>query len=166
MTTKKLLLSISILVALALVVILLLTTMTAKKTQEITGDWKGTLNVQGVNLELIFHIVENDGTYSTTMDVPIQGESGIAIEKIEFVNGELTLSSEQLQLSYKGTLKGETIEGNYEQAGMILPLTLTKFENKLPGDISLPSTDEQLAELIAFDKGDFKYKVEDYFARP
>jgi dipeptidyl aminopeptidase/acylaminoacyl peptidase len=39
-------------------------------------------------------------------------------------------------------------------------------EHKLPGDTSLPSTDEELAELITYDKGDFKYKVEDYFARP
>ncbi|MDR2653332.1 MAG: S9 family peptidase [Prevotellaceae bacterium] len=166
MTTKKLLLSIGSLVALALVVILLLTTMTTKKTQEITGDWKGTLNVQGMNMELIFHIVENEGTYSSTMDVPMQGASGVAIDATEFKDGELTLSSAQLQLTYKGKLNGETIEGNFEQAGMTLPLTLTKFENKLPGDASLPSNEEELAKLVEFDKGDFKYKVEDYFARP
>ncbi|MDR0754198.1 MAG: S9 family peptidase, partial [Prevotellaceae bacterium] len=166
MTTKKLLLSISVLIALALVVILLLTTMTTKKTQEITGNWKGTLNVQSVDMELIFHIEEDSGTYSTTIDIPMQSASGIAIEKTEFVNGELTLSSAQLQLSYKGTLKGETIEGTLEQAGETLPLTLTKFESKLPGDASLPSTDEELAKLIDYDKGDFKYRVEDYFARP
>ncbi|MDR1551890.1 MAG: S9 family peptidase [Prevotellaceae bacterium] len=166
MTTKKLLLSIGLLVALALVVILLLKTMTTNKTQEITGDWKGTLSVQGVNMELIFHIAETEGTYSATIDVPMQGASGIAIETTEFKDGELTLSSAQLQLTYKGKLKGETIEGNIEQMGMTLPLTLTKFESKLPGDVSLPSSDEELAKLIEFDKGDFKYKVEDYFARP
>ncbi|MDR2126778.1 MAG: S9 family peptidase, partial [Prevotellaceae bacterium] len=166
MTKKGLLLSAGALIALALIVILLLTTMKAKNTQEITGDWKGTLNVQGVNMELIFHIAANDGTYSTTVDVPMQSVSGIAIDTTELVNDELTLSSVQLQFSYKGTLKDGAIEGNFEQAGMSLPLTLTKFENKLPGDVSLPSTDEELAKLIAFDKGDFKYKVEDYFARP
>jgi hypothetical protein len=139
--------------------------MTAK-TQKIASDWKGTLTVQGVNMELIFHIAENNGMYSTSMDIPIQGASGIAIETTKFENDELTLSSAQLQLSYKGTLKGETIEGNFIQGGMTLPLTLTKFESKLPGDTSLPSTDEELVELIKFDKGDFKYKVEDYFARP
>ncbi|MDR1347725.1 MAG: S9 family peptidase [Prevotellaceae bacterium] len=166
MTTKKLLLSIGLLVALALVVILLLTTMTTKKTQEITGDWKGTLNVQGMDMELIFHIVENEGTYSATIDVPMQGASGLAIETVEFVNDELTLSSAQLQLSYKGKLKGETVEGNFEQQGMTLPLSLSKFDSKLPGNASLPSSDEELAKLIEFDKGDFKYKVEDYFTRP
>jgi dipeptidyl aminopeptidase/acylaminoacyl peptidase len=166
MTKKKLLLSASALIALVLVVILLLTTMTAKKTQEITGDWKGTLSVQGMELEIIFHISKTDGIYSAALDVPLQGASGIEVETVEFKSNELTLSSAQMQMSYKGKLNGETIEGNFEQAGMTLPLTLTKFENKLPGNASLPSTEEELAGLMAFDKSDFKYKVEDYFARP
>ncbi|MBK1897073.1 S9 family peptidase [Chryseobacterium paridis] len=37
---------------------------------------------------------------------------------------------------------------------------------KLPGDVSLPSTKASLEKLISYDKGHFKYKVEDYFARP
>ncbi|MDH6254255.1 dipeptidyl aminopeptidase/acylaminoacyl peptidase [Chryseobacterium sp. H1D6B] len=37
---------------------------------------------------------------------------------------------------------------------------------KLPGDLSLVSSKAALDKLISYDKGDFKYKVEDYFARP
>ena len=37
---------------------------------------------------------------------------------------------------------------------------------KLPGDVTLPSTKASLEKLISYDKGNFKYKVEDYFARP
>ena len=37
---------------------------------------------------------------------------------------------------------------------------------KLPGDASLPSSKESLEKMVSFDKGNFKYKVEDYFARP
>ncbi|SHL97922.1 Dipeptidyl aminopeptidase/acylaminoacyl peptidase [Chryseobacterium carnipullorum] len=37
---------------------------------------------------------------------------------------------------------------------------------KLPGDPTLPSSKETLDKLISYDKGNFKYKVEDYFARP
>ncbi|MCT4216554.1 S9 family peptidase [Elizabethkingia anophelis] len=36
---------------------------------------------------------------------------------------------------------------------------------KLPGDATLPSTKENLEQLVSYDKGNFKYKVEDYFAR-
>jgi dipeptidyl aminopeptidase/acylaminoacyl peptidase len=37
---------------------------------------------------------------------------------------------------------------------------------QLPGDATLPSTNASLEKLISYDTGDFKYKVEDYFARP
>ncbi|MDR0725795.1 MAG: S9 family peptidase, partial [Prevotellaceae bacterium] len=167
MITKKILLSSSSLIALTLFVILLLTSMTIKDTEKIAGDWKATLTLQpGVDLELIFRIVENNGKYSTTISIPAKSASEIAIEKTEFVNGELSFSSAKLQLSYKGVLKGETIEGNFTQEGKTSPLTLTKIESKLPGDASLPSSDEELAKLIDYDKGNFKYRVEDYFARP
>ncbi|MDR2682392.1 MAG: S9 family peptidase, partial [Dysgonamonadaceae bacterium] len=138
--------------------------MTAKA--QITGDWKGTLDVQGMKLEIIFHISEADGAYSATLDVPLQGAAGIPFETVQFEDNQLTIALSQMQLSYKGTLAGETIEGSFEQGGMTLPLTLAKFESKLPGNTSLPSTEEELTALIAYDKGDFKYKVEDYFARP
>ncbi|MDR0864223.1 MAG: S9 family peptidase [Candidatus Symbiothrix sp.] len=36
----------------------------------------------------------------------------------------------------------------------------------LPGNTSLPSSEQELAALMTFDQGDFKYKVEDYFSRP
>ncbi|WP_333597057.1 S9 family peptidase [Chryseobacterium flavum] len=37
---------------------------------------------------------------------------------------------------------------------------------KLPGDPTLPSSKANLEKLVSYDKGNFKYKVEDYFARP
>lgn len=37
---------------------------------------------------------------------------------------------------------------------------------KLPGDPTLPSTKANLEKLVSYDKGNFKYRVEDYFARP
>lgn len=46
---------------------------------------------------------------------------------------------------------------------MVNAQTSTK---KLPGDLTLPSSKENLEKLVSYDKGDFKYKVEDYFARP
>ena len=133
---------------------------------QITGDWKGSIKVQGIDLELIFHILENDGTFSATLDVPLQGAAGINMETVEFDDNQLTIKSAMLQASFTGKLEGEAIEGSFEQAGMSFPLVLTKFESKLPGDTSLPSSEEELKQLAEYDKGNFKYKVEDYFSRP
>ena len=38
--------------------------------------------------------------------------------------------------------------------------------DSLPGNISLPSTQEELAKIVALDKGNYKYAVEDYFVKP
>ncbi|MCD0479244.1 S9 family peptidase [Chryseobacterium sp. LC2016-29] len=39
-------------------------------------------------------------------------------------------------------------------------------ESKLPGNPTLVSSKATIEKLISYDKGNFKYKVEDYFARP
>ena len=51
------------------------------KAQEIQGDWQGKISYQGTELSIIFHITGQQGEYSTSMDSPDQGATGIAIEK-------------------------------------------------------------------------------------
>lgn len=134
---------------------------------QIVGDWKGSISVQGMELELIFHIADDNGQLQTTLDIPLQGATGIPVEKTEFENNELNLTLSALQAKFKGTLKDDkTIEGNFEQMGMSLPLNLTKFVSKLPGNPALVTSDEDLQKLINQDKRSYKYKVEDYFSRP
>lgn len=134
--------------------------------QNMTGDWKGSLSVQGVDLELIFHITAENGTFSGTLDVPMQGAADVPVDIVEVADGNVKLGVTAAQIVYKGTLQGDSITGNYEQSGMTLPLTLKRFESKLPGDPALVSSDEELKALAALDKGDYKYSVADYFARP
>jgi len=133
---------------------------------QIQGAWKGTLNVQGMQLEVIFHISKTDGVYSSTMDVPLQGASGVPIDGTTFADNQLTLTSALLGLGFTGKLEGETITGTFKQSGMEFPLILAKFEHKLPGNTALPSSEEELKVLATYDKGDYKYSVEDYFMRP
>ncbi|WP_378185244.1 alpha/beta hydrolase family protein [Aquimarina sp. W85] len=42
----------------------------------------------------------------------------------------------------------------------------SKNEKNLPGDTSLVSSPEELIELSEFDKGNYMYTIEDYFAKP
>ena len=140
--------------------------MTSLNAQNFVGDWKGQLSVQGMQMEIIFHISEKDNQFISTLDVPIQGAAGIPLDKTEVNGVEISIVATKMGITFKGQLKGKTIEGNFNQAGMDLPLTLTKFESKLPGDIKLPSTNQELLTLRNFDKGNYKYKVSDYFAKP
>ncbi|MVO10713.1 prolyl oligopeptidase family serine peptidase [Flavobacterium sp. TP390] len=146
-------------------IILLLMSITTQ-AQQFVGDWKGTLDVQGMKLEVIFHMAQKDNNYTTTMDVPMQGASGVPIDKTEVNNNHITLKAAALGIEFKGELKNKEIVGEFHQAGMNLPLTLTSFESKLPGNTTLPSSKEELEQLKSYDKGNYKYSVSDYFARP
>lgn len=141
-------------------------TMTNINAQNVAGDWKGALSVQGVNLDLIFHITEKDGVYASTLDVPLQNAMGLPIEKTEVNGKEVKITASAIGAVYTGTLDAESITGTFNQAGMSFPLILKKFENKLPGNPDLVTSDAGLKALAALDKGEYKYKVSDYFARP
>ena len=134
--------------------------------QNFIGDWKGQLSFQGMQLEIILHISEKDNQFTTTLDVPMQGAVGIPLDKTAVEGNLITTSSATIGINFKGELKGENIEGTFSQAGMDLPLILSKFESKLPGDMTLPSNEKELLALRQLDKGNYKYKVSDYFAKP
>lgn len=134
--------------------------------QSITGDWKGTLDVQSMKLDIIFHINNLEEKYTSTMDVPAQGATGIPVDETTFSDNKVTFKLPKLQIHFEGNLEGEKITGNFKQGGKDLPLVLSKFENKLPGNPDLPSSKEELDKLLAYDKGNYKYSVSDYFAKP
>lgn len=94
--------------------------------QNITGQWTGTLNVQGTKLRLIFNIVETDNKLSSTIDSPDQAAKGIPCNQTIFTEGKLTISIESLMANYEGTLDGDTLKGTFSQSGIKFPLNLTK----------------------------------------
>src|SRR5690606_28107888 len=78
----------------------------------------------------------------------------------------LTLGLSQAGLLYKGELKDDKITGTMTQSGMEFPLILEKTVITKPGDLSLPSSQDDINKLIELGKGNYKYAVEDYFSRP
>lgn len=134
---------------------------------QISGTWKGTLEGMGQKIEMTFNVEENkDGTLAASLDIPAQGATGLPLDKVEFKNPEVTLGLSQFGITYKGVLKGEVIEGKFFQSGVEIPLQLKKTKKELPGDPSLPSSEEEIQKLMEMDKGSYKYSVEDYFRKP
>ena len=134
--------------------------------QTIEGDWSGKLNASGQEIPLVLHFSGTDDALTATMDSPSQGASGIPVEKVNYADGELSLSLMGGQITYIAQVKGETMEGTFKQGGAELPLTLSKGEIEKPGNTALPSSDDELAALAAKERGEYKYSVSDYFARP
>ncbi len=106
--------------------------------QDITGNWVGTLAIQGISLKLVFHIEKTSDGYSATMDSPDQGGFGLPTSHVAFDGNRLELSAGQLGLSYSGTLANDSINGIFRQGGLQLPLVLKRSEQDASPTMNRP----------------------------
>lgn len=109
-----------------LFVVLTLITGLFTQAQDVTGDWHGVLKFSGMQLKIDFHITKSGTGYSATMDVPEQGANGIPVGTTVFENNILAMAIPAANISYKGTLEGKAIKGNYIQNGSNIPLDLSR----------------------------------------
>ena len=101
--------------------------MNLVKAQSITGDWNGLLSTSGVNLRLVFHITETSAGYTSTMDSPDQGATGIPVTTTVVEGNQLTLEITSAKIKYTGTLKeDQTIDGVFTQNGQPIELKLSR----------------------------------------
>ena len=91
-----------------------------------TGTWNGKLEVQGVQLSVVFHL---DGD-QPTMDSPDQAAKGIPIEVERSAAGKLIIRIPMLGATYEGLWMGTQIVGTFKQMGVQLPLTLSPGEDR------------------------------------
>lgn len=115
------------------------------QAQDIMGDWNGVLKIQTLQLRLVFHIQNEEGTLSATMDSPDQNGFGIPVEKITFEAPNLSIEVPKLRLNYSGKVSDDytQIEGTLTQMGQSFSMNLQreKIERKLavrPQEPSLP----------------------------
>ena len=104
------------------------------KKENIKGIWQGTLKISGIELTIIFKINKNENdSLSATLDSPDQGAKDIPVSEAIFENDSLRLEVKVVNGNYRGFLKedGKTIEGDWSQGGMTLPLELKRID-KVP----------------------------------
>jgi len=100
-------------------------------SQDITGKWTGSLDIQGTKLNLIFNIDKTGENYTATMDSPEQNVQGIPISTVTFQKPTLKMTIEIAGIEYNGTLNASNeIIGNFSQAGATFPLNLSKKKRK------------------------------------
>lgn len=95
------------------------------------GVWTGKLNVGPQTLTLVLHVAhETSENAVCTLDSPDQGAMNIPVKSDYCSADSISVSLEQLGLSYQGRLKGDEIVGTFTQ-GLAFPLTLKRGEEKL-----------------------------------
>ena len=100
---------------------------------DIDGIWQGTLKISGIELRILFKIkVEEDETLSAKMDSPDQGAKDIPVSEVIFENDSLRIEVKVAMGKYLGFFNKDnnTIEGNWYQSGMTLPLKLVHIDKE------------------------------------
>ncbi len=96
--------------------------------QDITGDWGGAIDIQGMQLRLVFHISEADNKYVATMDSPDQGAKGIVVDNVIYNFPNITMTIDRMNFTYKGRVNTSfsKIKGAVSQAGAQVEVDLKR----------------------------------------
>ena len=90
-----------------------------------TGTWSGKLDVQGVQLTLVFHLDET----APSLDSPDQGAKGIPA-RLERTPTGIRFAVPSIGAVYEGTYLGSIVAGTFSQSGQSFPLTLVPGASK------------------------------------
>lgn len=96
--------------------------------QDISGQWNGALQIQGMQLRIVFHIHFDGSKFISTLDSPDQGASAIPTDSTTFVEDSLTIYASKLRMVYKALYNAseERFTGTFTQGPMSFPLNLSK----------------------------------------
>jgi uncharacterized protein len=104
--------------------------------QEITGEWKGALEVQGTRLRIVFHVNKINNQLEATVDSPDQNAAGIKVTAVNFVYPNVKFEVSSTGGVYEGTMSSDkTITGKWVQAGTAYFLALVKSDVSPDKDI-------------------------------
>ena len=129
-----------IIVVVSVLLVLFYTTesgFSQEKTAGIEGDWEGMLAADGMELKIVLHIKkQTDGTLKMTWDSPDQGALGLGVDDMSFKDGTLRFMKNDIEAEFEGKLKenSDTIDGEWKQSGMTIPLMLKKKVPEKPRD--------------------------------
>ncbi|MGL4582238.1 MAG: S9 family peptidase, partial [Flavobacterium sp.] len=131
--------------------------------KELIGDYKATLDLGEMTLDLVLHINEDK---EVTIDLPSQGAMGLEASNVVINDTAVAFSITAMAMSFSGVVVEDKIEGIIKQMDQEISVVFEKTIITLPGKPSLVSTEEELIALANKEHGTYKYSVEDYFQRP
>ena len=105
-----------------------------KLSNIICGIWQGAIKTSGLELHMIFTISQNtDSLFTVSLDVPEQNATDIPVDKITIDSNSVHLEITPIEGVFNGNYikDGETIDGQWSQGGMSLPLVLKRSDMKI-----------------------------------
>jgi pimeloyl-ACP methyl ester carboxylesterase len=91
------------------------------------GEWHGALSVSGRPIPLVLHVAGARGHLTASFDSPSQGALGLPVAAVVQEGTVIRFKINAPEASYVATLSpdGQTLVGEWSQAGASLPLTMT-----------------------------------------
>ena len=99
---------------------------------QLAGEWKGTMEIQGAKLRIVFHIQKAQDKYSAKFDSPDQNAYGLSIDEVLFNKPDVAIKIPMIGAIYNGKMNGNKNEiiGTFEQGGLSIPLNLELIESE------------------------------------
>lgn len=129
----------------------------------IQGEWKGSINIQGQQLAIIFHL-EDEETLSGTIDIPQQGAMGLNLTQAEQRGDTVFFAffTGQGDGVFKGVLENENlIKGTFTQGPASFPFEVergetseeSKIEAGIGEEIIITNNEIDIAGTLVFPDG-------------
>lgn len=96
--------------------------------QNIVGNWKGNIDVNGNQIPIVFHFFKNSsGEIDGKWDSPKQNAIGLPFSAIHLNEDSIHLDIAMISGSYNGKFfNRDSIEGTWEQSGNKIPLNFSR----------------------------------------
>lgn len=97
-------------------------------SQNIVGNWKGNIDVNGNEIPIVFHFNKDDtGNINGKWDSPKQNAIGLPFSAINTNEDSIDLKIALIAGSYLGKfVNNDSIEGTWEQNGNMIPLNFSR----------------------------------------
>lgn len=115
-----------------------------------SGSWKGELKVGGTTLPIVFNFSDE----GCTLDSPAQGAKGIPAQWTPDSAGKVAIRIPLINGSFEGSLRGDSIPGQFTQHGYTVALTLHPGEVKLDRPQTPKPPFPYTTEEVSFTNGD------------
>ncbi|MEI6264936.1 MAG: alpha/beta fold hydrolase [Sphingobacteriia bacterium] len=96
--------------------------------QSFIGDWEGKLVAAQRSIDIVFHIKNaKDGSYSASLDVPIQKAYNIAASEVTVTNNNIVIVIKAASIKFEGELLDDkNLKGKWIQGGLTIQVPLKK----------------------------------------
>ena len=98
---------------------------------QLEGEWKGSIEIQGAKLRIVFHIEKTEEKLTATFDSPDQNAFGLSVEEVLLDESNVVIRIPMIGAIYNGKMNSNSdeINGTFEQGGLAIPLNLELVES-------------------------------------